>query len=88
MLFRDIFGSIIDTHCQCWEKEMEHFCASPVCLEFDVSLSRSGEVTDDFIETKLTKMVKYMREFGALNERERDMRGGLWLAYHMFSHRF
>lgn len=67
---------------------MEHFCASPVCLEFDVSLSRSGEVTDDFIETKLTKMVKYMREFGALNERERDMRGGLWLAYHMFSHRF
>ena len=88
MLFRNILGSIIDTPCQCWEKEMEHFCASPVCLEFDVSLSRSGEVTDDFIETKLTKMVKYMREFGALDERERDMRGGLWLAYHMFSHRF
>ena len=64
---------------------MEHFSASTVCLEFDLSLSRSGEVTDDFIETKLTKMVKYMREFGALNECERDMRGDFWFAHKMCS---
>lgn len=32
----------------------------------------AGEVTDDFIETKLTKMVKMMREFGTLDKsRER-----------------
>ena len=28
----------------------------------------AGEVTDDFIETKLTKMVKMMREFGNLDQ--------------------
>ena len=33
---------------------------------FATAFERKGEVTDDFLETKLTKMWKFMREFGAL----------------------
>lgn len=39
----------------------------PTIVDGYKTLKKAGEVTDDFIETKLTKMVKYMREFGDAN---------------------
>eukprot|EP00435_Cladocopium_sp_Y103_P066433 s399_g28.t1 len=39
----------------------------PTIVDGYKTLKNAGEVTDDFIEKKLTKMVKYMREFGDAN---------------------